>query len=226
MTTYRILTQLYVLACICLITRGASALSEARVSNQMSGTEVLRVLVNDKQRIFRRGEEIQLFRGDQITILEARSSMGGGLPDAANFIGFRGLRKNKIIEDDTRYKIDTAQLNGKWSKHGRGEDYVILVKSGNKLLESISVSIKNPHLNWLELTINEKPQVLLDKGNLVVSTKDKIKINRLVTNSAALDQEATVKFIEKYSVDGSKQIEINFLNKAFKFASIQIEVVD
>ncbi len=182
------------------------------------------VRVNDEEREVRRGETLTILQGDQLTLLFAKLENSPRGPEIINLVGFRRNDIKTRVGDDRDVLIDTAELRKKWSVGGKGREYRIEAKTGSALHGSVMLSVVQPVLNSIVLSINGQAREIKPDERLEILASDQIQVQTIHTNDLRIDREARVQFQESPLNGPTKTTELQLWFRSVKFASIPILV--
>lgn len=149
------------------------------------GVNYLLVEINNKKSFFSIGEEINLTKGDVIKIIDTVPSMNGYPDLRLNFYGYQPGSSNTNVAHDIGYKIDTeTDLMPRFSVNSKGEEFKVRVeeRDGGKVLESFSINIKEPVLEFVVIKLNDKSYHMENKEEISLSPDQTAEITKIQTN--------------------------------------------
>ncbi|MCX6129087.1 MAG: hypothetical protein NTX25_08510 [Proteobacteria bacterium] len=212
------LTVVSGLCCVSLLENSALATVKGELVQ-------LIVRINDQEKALPTNETLKLIKGDNLTLIRGVLKDSSKPADLVNFVGFRGDGPRVRADDDLNIPIDTANLKRGWSLNKNGLSYKIEAMTGRFKHGEVMVSLLSPELQFLSIKLGDQSHRLMDGEKLIIRNEDSIKIEAIKTNSALVDKEAQVDFIERNLSEG-KEVELKIRYRTFAFASIFLKVAN
>lgn len=147
--------------------------------------------VNNVRQVLSDNEHLKIIKGDRVKLLDVitlplspstRGTKGEG-ELKVNFLGFVGNKANNDGED-RGYLVNTAKdLWLKYSKNGKGLEYVIAINHKEKKLGQVFVDMEEPKLNYIVVKHGQGGQRWYANGDTIsVTAKDTLELVDVKTN--------------------------------------------
>ena len=136
-------------------------------------------------RIVKPSETVASARGEDFKVVAAEweGQHERTILPIINIVGFNGGSNdlNKLVRTD-------KDLIKKWSVHQKGEIYRVRAEYGSQTFGDFFVEIKTPELRFVIAEVNGKERIIYPNSQIMLSSKDKIRIKRIATNIEENDQ--------------------------------------
>lgn len=198
-----------------------AATVEAVVSPKL---DHLRVRINGSEKEIGRKEQLELIRGDELTLLYAALEGQAKGAEIINFVGYRGEGPRRWQDDDRDIVIPTVGLKKGWSVHKEGRLYKIETRTGQLMHGDITVALLTPELQLLTLDVNGIEHKLRDGDVLAIGAEDPIKVLGAKTNSPAVDANVRLEFKELKNA-ANRQVELRLWYRYYAFASVYLHAI-
>lgn len=141
------------------------------------------VEVNRLRQVLSNEEHLKVIRGDKIKLLDVVADWANTNDLSVNFLGYVG-NKMKNTGEDRGYLINTAtDMWTKYSKDGKGLQYLIAINYMNKRIGEIFVDIDEPKLNYIVVKHSQGGQRWYADGDIItVTPKDTLELIDVKTN--------------------------------------------
>jgi hypothetical protein len=183
------------------------------------------VEVNGQRVLVNSGDLFTVVQGDSVLIVNAIMTDRRILPEHVNLIGF-SADKSKLSEDRGVAFSTAKGFEPEWTVDDGKSIYAIAVTTKKRLHGAIFMKIAKPQLKFVDVLVNEKVRVMREGEVLVLGAKDKIQVQKVVTN---LEKNEDVNFeiiktgnneLEKTHLRQATAYEIRFSRQGQVFAKI------
>lgn len=175
-------------------------------------------------RIVKPSETVGIAHGEEFRVVAAEweGKHERTTPPVINIVGYNGGSNdmNKLVRTD-------KDLIKKWSVHEKGELYRVRAERGDHISGDFFIQVKTPELRFVVAEVNGEERIIYPDSQIMLSSKDKIRIKRIATNIEENDRDTKFSMqplMGPHNIQGIDFYSLKITRKDLPLAGITVVV--